>query len=70
MAVTTRSRPKTGEVISGRVIARREYEKRSGGMVVLEIGAPRPVSGWDGVYPVRIVGLGRTLEHVEPVFTI
>jgi hypothetical protein len=47
------------------------YEKRrANGTVVLEIGVPRRVPGWDWACPVRIVGLGRRLEKVEPVFAI
>jgi hypothetical protein len=56
----------------GRVIARRSYAWSDGrrARVVLEIGAPRRVPGWDWACPVRITGLDGHPNQPEPVFGI
>jgi hypothetical protein len=56
----------------GRLIARRSYAWSDGrrSRVVLEIGAPRRVPGWDWACPVRITGLDDHPNQPEPVFGI
>jgi len=56
----------------GRLIARRSYAWNDGrrSRVVLEIGAPRRVPGWDWACPVRITGLDGHSNQPEPVFGI
>jgi hypothetical protein len=56
----------------GRLVARRSYAWNDGrrSRVVLEIGAPRRVPGWDWACPVRITGLDGHPNQPEPVFGI
>jgi hypothetical protein len=56
----------------GRMMARRSYAWSDGrrSRVVLEIGAPRRVPGWDWACPVRITGLDGHPTQPEPVFGI
>ncbi len=63
---------KTPKLSLGQVIARRVFRKgpKSHGRVVLEIGAPRRVQGWDWACPVRITGLTRKAETPRPIFGI
>jgi len=56
----------------GRLIARRSYAWSEGrrSPVVLEIGTPRGVPGWDWACPVRITGIEGLTDRPRPILGI
>src|SRR5436309_7404215 len=56
----------------GRLIARRTYRRsnRARSRVVLEVGMPRKVPGWDWACPVRITGIDWHTNKPRPILGI